>query len=391
MNLDRDYIIAILLKKVSEIELSQQEEDLLQQWLEEDEKHRHLLLELQNDEIKAKHLKVLDEIPVESDWDFFSQKNSTKKTYRLRRFIPWAAAVLFIPLFYIVQTFIARRDTVKSEFVAESTDTHFDVRPASNNAELILDNGTRIVLDETMASQKIKNLELDLNDNVLQLKSPIGDKSGEILWSTISVPKGAYYTIVLEDKTKVWLNANSKLIFPSRFTDVSRKVKIEGEAFFEVSHEPERPFFVEAKGMDIKVLGTEFNVNAYTDRVRTTLSSGSVQLQSNEEIVRLRPGQYAQRSAQHLVVGNADLSKELAWKNGEFFFRKDNIVDIAYELSRWYDLEVKFVGNIDLKKLYSGTISRKSTLAKVLEVLKFGGDFDFEIQEKVLRIKEKQL
>lgn len=390
MLLSKDQIIAILIKFSNHIPLTQEEIEILDTWCQESTDRKLFLEELQQDQTKTDHLKIMDMIPVDADWSSFLVKNKIVKgrnLFKIRKLIPWAAAILFLPLLYFIKTMVSLDDTnLKGNY--SKTVKKQDVNPANNSAELILADGTRYILDENTKDKKISDIQVNLDGNVLKVQGLSKNSSSTIVWNTISVPKGAYYTIVLEDNTKIQLNANSKLIFPSEFEKSERKVKLEGEAFFEVAHQMERPFYVECKDIEIKVLGTQFNVNSYFDKVYTTLESGSVQLKSDNKVMIIKPGQYSVWNGRDFTAGEADLSKDLAWKKGEFFFRKDNIIDIAYELSRWYNLEVKFVGNIDLKKLYSGAISRKSSLSKVLEVLKFGSDFDFEIHDNILIIKQ---
>src|SRR5690606_14624145 len=139
---------------------------------------------------------------------------------------------------------------------------------------------------------------------------------------TLTTPRGGQYQTTLSDGTKVWLNAGSMLRYPLHFPADKRVVTLEGEAFFDVSHDAERPFTVQVNGTDIEVLGTQFNVNSYTN-VTATLVEGAVKIANDTGQQLLKPGQEA-RVGERITVHAADIDKAMAWKNGYFHFKDDN-------------------------------------------------------------------
>lgn len=339
---------------------------------------------------KVKHLKMFSNVDTEDDWIKVKDKLKPKvhQFNLFRRLLPYAAALLIGLFLYLANHYL--RPTETDTIAQNKENIKNDVQAAVQGATLILADGRSITLDQHKNISNNQGMTLNTTGNELQITIDPNEISAPTALNQMVVPKGAYYTVVLADQTKVWVNANSKLTFPNAFSGTDRKVKIEGEAYFDVSHDALHPFIVEANGTEVRVLGTRFNVNAYTDRVRTTLEQGKVELLSKGQKTLLNPGHQGEWNGEKFDINKANLAKELAWKNKEFRFENDDMIQIAYELSRWYDVQVKFAGDIDMKKQYSGSMSRDLSLAKVLNVLQFGSDFDFEIRDKELIIKNKR-
>jgi ferric-dicitrate binding protein FerR (iron transport regulator) len=197
------------------------------------------------------------------------------------------------------------------------------------------------------------------------------EKAG--LYNTMSTPAGGEYQLTLADGTKVWLNAASSITFPTSFTGKERKVSISGEAYFEVASNPSHPFIVSARGMDVTVLGTHFNINAYADEgsIRTTLLEGSVRVASERDgqAREISPGQQSSLDpAGGMHVREVNTDEVIAWKNGLFQFNKTDIQTMMRQISRWYNIEVKFAGPVN--EQFSGIIPRNITLTELLTVLK---------------------
>lgn len=386
----RKEITQILSKCFTESLLSAEESKILTDWRNQSDANEKLFEELTNAEEKMKHLKMFSDVDMESDWNKVKDKLKPK-VYRFnlfRRLLPYAAALLIGLFLYLTNHYL--RPTETDTIVHNRENIKNDVQAAVQGATLILADGRSITLDQHKNISNNQGMNLNTTGNELQITIDPNEISAPTALNQMVVPKGAYYTVVLADQTKVWVNANSKLTFPNAFSGTERRVKIEGEAYFDVSHDALHPFVVEANGTEVRVLGTKFNVNAYNDRVRTTLEQGKVELLSKGQKTLLNPGQHGEWNGEKFDINKANLAKELAWKNKEFRFENDDMIQIAYELSRWYDVQVKFAGDIDMKKQYSGSMSRDLSLAKVLNVLQFGSDFDFEIRDKELIIKNKK-
>lgn len=372
------------------IALSAAEYAQLQTWIAESPENSLLFSELTDEGARLPNLNIFSKVDVDTEWSNLKDQLSTTKSHKpfgFRKLLPYAAAISVGLLLYMVNYYYSNPKSAKP-VVAVAKDVH-DVQAATQGATLTLADGRTIRLDQKTAISEENGLFLNASGSELKIASDPATEADPTAINIMTVPKGAYYTVILADDTKVWVNANSKLTFPTNFSTGQRRVKLEGEAFFEVNHDPQHPFIVEANGTETQVLGTRFNVNAYSEKVKTTLEQGKVAFAAHHQKATLLPGQYAAWTGESMHVATANLGKELAWKNKEFRFENDDMIHIAYELSRWYDVQVKFAGDIDLKKQYSGSMSRELSLAQVLNVLQFGSDFDFEIHDKQLLIKNK--
>ncbi|MFD2599241.1 FecR family protein [Sphingobacterium corticis] len=278
-------------------------------------------------------------------------------------------------------------------------DAKVDFAPARQTAQLILSDGQRIQIGGHNKGSRVDHqIGIDFTkENIISYVEMQGNMPKELanLSNTIITPKGAVYTVVLADGTKVMLNADSKLTFPLQFAGNSREVYLEGEAYFDVTKQKidhsSQPFIVHTAQSQIRVLGTRFNVNAYNDQTAssTTLEEGSVEVTRHASMEKhiLIPGQQAYLTASNLQVREASLTKELAWKDGDFVFEGASIAEMMDELARWYDVDVKYLGEINNDK-YISTISRSKSLKQVLEVLEATTNVRFDIQ---MQGKERRL
>lgn len=261
-----------------------------------------------------------------------------------------------------------------------------DALPGGEKAVLTLADGSTIVLDDAqngaLTSQgKTKIIKID---GKLAYNSDDAE-SKEIVYNTISTPRGGQYQIELADGSQVWLNAASSLRFPTAFTGKERRVEVTGEAYFEVAKSKSMPFIVSVNGAEVQVLGTHFNVNAYRDEkvVKTTLLEGMVKFVKGSSSSMLRPGQQSQLTQDGLVkvVSGIDLDNVMAWKNGMIHFEYADIETVMRYLSRWYDVDVDFINKNNKDKFYI-EMPQSSKLSDVLRVLELTGKQKFEIEGK---------
>lgn len=254
-----------------------------------------------------------------------------------------------------------------------------EIVPGSNKAVLTLADGSQITLDDVADG----NIATQANTAVVkhdgQLVYQEGGKAGEVVFNTISTPRGGMYMLELTDGSKVWLNSSSSIRYPNRFAGAERKVEISGEVYFEVAHNATMPFRVQVAGKGlVEVLGTHFNINAYHDEptVNTTLLEGSVRFTeatNNVELV-LKPGQQSvlKPDGTMRLKGNVNTESVVAWKTGVFDFSGQEITAIMRQISRWYDVEVVFSGTVS-HETFSGIISRNSSVEEVIDLMAQGG------------------
>lgn len=375
--------ISQLLQKFLFGQLTDVEKVEFEEWLQANDQNRRLLESFRKAKNIEQDLAIVKQLDANRAWEKLNNKNERSNH---KWFIGIAASLLLLAsFFYLWQGNHLRTDDdtvyTSASYLAQ------DVEPAQSGAILQLSNGEKVVLNNKTSKTYNTNKTFVGNGAELIVKN---DKNQQVSrLNSLIVPRASYYKITLSDGTKVWVNAQSKLNFPAQFSGDERRVSLEGEAYFEVAHDAKKPFYVDSKAGEIKVLGTHFNVFAYHDDIRATLVEGKVEVRQQENKLELNPGEFASLSKNNMIKGNADIQQDLAWHKNEFYFKKETIVNIAHQLSRWYDLDVKFRGNVQLNKEYSGSIQRDVKLSQVLEMLSYVSDLRFEVHGKELIIENK--
>jgi transmembrane sensor len=270
-----------------------------------------------------------------------------------------------------------------------------DFMPGKNKAVLTLSNGSEVVLDDTrsgkIASQGSVIIR-KLNDGQITYTSADADSkntSAANELNTLSIPRGGQYQLTLPDGTLVYLNSASSLTYPAKFKGTERKVTLTGEAYFQVAKNPKKLFIINVNNkQQIQVLGTHFNVEAYTDErvINTTLLEGSVKILYKNKETLLKPGQIAiNNMGAALDIQTADLDEVMAWKNGLFIFNNENITMVMKKISRWYDVEVVFKG--DMKNVnFLGNYSRAKSLASLLKNIQLMEDVNISIEGRRITV-----
>ena len=267
------------------------------------------------------------------------------------------------------------------------------IPPGKNGALLTLADGTQIVLDSVknglIATQQgakvaLKDGQVKYNKDEVQ--------STEIVYNTMNTRRGRQYQLMLSDGTQVWLNAASSIKFPTAFTGPERKVFVTGEVYFEVAKDKAKPFIVNVdKNVDVEVLGTHFDINAYPDEgnISATLLEGSIKTIAGGQTALLKPGQQAQVTDQQVkVVDHVDLDMIVSWKSNSFLFNNTPIDAALRQLSRWYDVDVEYAkGTPNI--IVGGEIKKNLTLSEALSLWQKIG-LNFEIKDnKLIVLPEK--
>ncbi|MES2332014.1 MAG: FecR domain-containing protein [Bacteroidota bacterium] len=254
-----------------------------------------------------------------------------------------------------------------------------NLEPGGNKAILVLSNGKRINLNNAKNGELAKEDQAIIRKTadgqvIYEASAPAEQQPAAIAYNVLSTPRGGKYDLTLSDGTKVWLNAASSIRYPSVFAGSSRSVEITGEVYFEVAHDASKPFTVSVAGQKIEVLGTHFNINAYSDEpaIKTTLLEGSVRISNGTSSAVLQPGHQAVVHADQRIIINkdADVEEAMAWHEGLFKFQEADIKTVMRQLSRWYDVEVSYEGEVP-KRVFSGKIYRNITALKVADVLSY--------------------
>jgi transmembrane sensor len=274
------------------------------------------------------------------------------------------------------------------------------ITPAGDKAVLTLADGSHIVLDGAangqLASQgstqvvKLAGGELAYRTAGAGAGPTAGIGQTTVFYNEIATPRGGFYRLILPDGSKVWLDAASSLRYPTAFEGKERSVELTGEAYFEIAPKTDQPFLITAQGMTVQVLGTEFNLMAYSDEdaIRTTLVSGSLRVVRGNDRQQIRPGQQASWShgGNAWQLSNPDLREVLAWKQGEFRFQDLPIAAIMRQIARWYDVDIEFRGPQPASE-FNGVISRKKAVTDLLTVLEQTDDVHFTLQGRKIIVE----
>lgn len=336
----------------------------------------------------------------------FSDEVRQRKNSKIRKLLTYASAacISFLGIFI----YISKPTSTPSKPISH---VETEILPAGQKAILTLSNGSQITLDQAKPGELLKDgttsvIKTGEGQIAYQNVANRDEKVGQpVTYNTLSTPKAGHYQVTLSDGSNVWLNAASSIRFPSTFNNKERLVEITGEAFLEVKKWNKLgrhvPFKVRAGSQVIEVLGTQFNVNSYSDEtsIKTTLIEGSIKLGiagSKSKGILLKPGEQAQltqnsskqplKSSQGFVVNDVDAHSVVAWKNGYFHFNNIGLPELMRQISRWYDMEVEYEGQVKEYE-FVGEIARDTKLSNVLNILESGG-VNFRIEgRKIIVIK----
>lgn len=385
-----EYIADLLLKHLKG-DLNPEEEIELLVWRKSSEENEALFQELSNPEKLASmmkdYYKYKDQI-----WDKITKRTQAEvlpkiKGTRGRKMLLIAASLLVV---VVAAELIFHSKPRQKSPEAPTVPTVADILPGSDRAILTLSDGSRIVLDSAKNGKLIVqgNSSVEKKENGTLSYSAMGNGEGSETFNTLTTPRAGQFHLVLPDGSGVWLNAASSITYPVSFAGNKRRVEIRGEAYFEIAHNPAKPFFVHIPGSaaseggpgdstDIEDLGTKFNVMAYIDepQLKTSLLEGSVRIQRRDRDLVMKPREEAAVSGKtgliDLVRG-ADVERAVAWKYGRIPFTNADIPSIMRVLSRWYDIDIAYQGKVPDKKLQGG-IERNTNLTDVLKVLETYG------------------
>lgn len=303
---------------------------------------------------------------------------------RKLRFLRPAAAAAAIVLLAAGGWYFTRHNG-QSATIAAATPappSRQDIQPGSEKATLTLADGSTIDLDNasagSLATQGGAQVRKTGDGRITYAAAT---PSEEKTYNILSTPKGGQYRLTLQDGTQVWLNAGSSVRYPTAFSGKERRVEVTGEAYFDVARNPDMPFRVAVRGFtstatEIEVLGTQFNVNAYSDEpaMKTTLLEGAVRLVTPAASATLRPAQQAilGSGGEMRTASVPDPEEVIAWKEGAFEFDHADIATVMRQISRWYDVDVVYQGPVPADQ-FSGRFPRKTSLAGVLKIMNISG------------------
>jgi transmembrane sensor len=376
--------ITELIEKVHQNEASEAEiEELDSLYAQFDQKKGYVELLDKSEKSRlqgALYAKILTKLPTEpGSW----KEEVSKPKLVLWRRIAAVAALLFILSSVAYQAHLNMGSKQPKQQIA-------DIKPGGNNAILTLSNGKNIVLTNAkngdLANENKVSVKKTADGRILYSKAS-GDGVVSAAFNTLTTPKGGQYTVTLSDGTLVYMNSASSLKFPVTFSNKERVVELSGEAYFEVSHNKQKPFKVMTNQQVVEVLGTHFNINSFgvDNSVKTVLEEGSVKVYSKTVAKLLKPGQQSIVKKDEIEVADADVEEALAWKNGYFRFNNESIKSVMPKLARWYDVEVVFDEQVTDVGFY-GTISRSKNVREVLKMLEYTKGVHFKIEGRRITV-----
>lgn len=358
-------ITELLHKYITGQKLPYWDKEFLEDWIEESESNRAVFQQLVDQHRLASDLVELKEssTTTKDELTRFNKILDKPKPTSIWFRLMTAAAILFTISISVWLYKFYQSDKILPTEVATTT-LSGDILPGSDKATLTFEDGKVLSLVGDKKAIKVDEQGTSYMDGT-------SISANKVQFATLTTPRKGQYRITLPDGTKVWLNAESSLRYPTKFTDKDRYVELQGEGFFDVAHDQAKPFIVASGGQQVKVLGTKFNINSYSNEpaVRTTLVSGRVELLScrDKANVILVPGQQAKLVNDGFAINSVDTEPFTAWTSNEFQFKGAALQEVLRQIERWYDVDVDY-NNIPNIKV-NGTISREKKLTSVLYAL----------------------
>lgn len=329
---------------------------------------------------------VKDDKETELEWQLILKKKHIRQhRLRLKQWTTYAAALLLLItsgvfVYLINRTTDKRVETLWSENALKQT-----------HPILILPNGDTINFgnEEAIKALASKHQFTQADKSLLNYNHFSSEDSTE--YHTIKIPRGGEYIVILSDSTTVFLNAESVLTYPIRFSGRERKVYLNGEAYFKVRHDPQHPFIVDVSPVKVEVLGTTFGIRAYRDEsnIRTVLESGKVCISTDKHQVLLDPDMLAafNRESESLDVESVNTSLYLSWKDGRMIFDNNLLEDIMRDLGRWYSFDIIFEKEEARHLPFSLNIKKHENVHEVLQLIEATGKVEFEIKDHTIIVK----
>lgn len=390
-------IVELILKK-QQTGLTASEGQELDAFCNESEANRAFVARYDDESYLTKRFAEIEAIDPRAGWakfrEEYQQKRSPLSFIRGNWFRVAAAASVLLLLSAAAFLWINNRHKPAAQ--QGTLATVQDLAPGSQKAILILADNTTIDLDSagsgTIARQGASHVVKTDKGAISYLRDEANGNSQTVSYNQLVTPRGAQYKLVLPDGSTVWLNAASSIKYPTSFTGNERRVEMTGEAYFEIAKQTAPggkgriPFIVEVDGTQVEVLGTHFNVNAYSDEpvIKTTLLEGIVKVVKGGNSALLKPGQQAQVKGTSINTIAADTDLEMAWVNGLFQFKKANVKSIMRQVSRWYNVEIEYSG--DPTSTFSGTIPRSVNASKLFALLEATGNVHFKIADNKVTV-----
>ena len=353
---------------------TEQDERDFEEWTKESDRHRAFVDRLLNPEEYEENRRALDKFQVEEAWSKMDKKIGDTKVRKLPSWkwgVRYAAVVLVLLSAGVYYWW-------NSEEVREEVPVLYQIAAGTTGARLTLGDGSvvDVLKDRAVELKEVDGTKIVTDSIGIDYSTQETVDTAEVM-NTVQTLTGMEYMLTLSDGTRVFLNAETKLKFPTKFRKEERVVVLEGEAYFEVRKDATHPFIVKANDVDVKVLGTSFNLRSYSDEnsIATTLVSGKVAVYAGENSEEIVPGEQAvyMKETGKMEVKPIDVTLYTAWHTGKFIFRNETLEEMMSYLSRWYGVKYRFIDE-GAKKLQIGArLDRYNDMNPIIEMLKKTG------------------
>lgn len=387
----KEYRIAQLIAKEMAGELSPEEKAELQQWQDKYPTGEKLHERILNPGNKHSRDQFVHGLETNASWQKVEKRIAPTRHRKSRKLLWWSSAAAIVVLLLTISLLMPKSNELQQEVLSVAK-----VQAGSSKAILITSEGMQISLSKQESQQTLdlgNGIVAINNGNAVEYKQQSDSINNKNKRHTIQIPKGGEYELILPDGTHVWLNSDSELSFPAQFDDTKREVILSGEAYFSVTKNAAQPFIVKTTGdIEVKVLGTEFNVLAYPDAnvVETTLREGSVNVSDKEQNIVLTPSYQAvyEKKSKHLTSRKVDVRLYTTWKDGLFVFENKPLEEIMTTLSRWYNINV-FYANPAVKKYhFTGDLERYGDFRKTLGMIEKATSIQFKVNGNNIIVEE---
>ena len=330
----------------------------LNKWLKKRKENQTLFQHLEDPAYQSQHFSRYTQFNAIEGWEKVEPRLKSKSNNRFYRLLPYAAIlILCIGIITFLRT--------------NSPQTNIPVSLHKNisnpTVRLVMEDGNTLELNTTDSSQRLEHEDFKSDGKQLVYKHT--ESSGSPRFHLLQVPRGGEYALVLADGTRVWLNAETELSYPSYFSGKDRRVKLKGEAYFEVTADTSMPFIVETKHLQINVLWTSFNISAYPDESHhATLAKGKIKAIYEEKQVILSPGEQALLTDSGMIVHAVDIATYTSWKERRFVFKNKPLQEVARDLERWYNVRLTIRQDAQPIRL-TANLPKYENIEKILHII----------------------
>ena len=370
-----------------------EEQRTLREWLSVSTRNKNIYDEFKDGKRLEQKIVESQQINWKNDYQhFITKRQRTRKNRRMKTIIRYAA-ILTLPIVAAGIFLLQKNDRQTIVSISEV------IKPGEHKAVLITGGGERITLSDSTLSpiQEQNGMIVNVTNNKVSYILPEDSlcTQGSPIFNTLQIPRGGEYFLTLADGTEVWLNAETEIRYPVQFTGDKRVVYLDGEAYFTVAPDKNKPFTVVSTHASVSVLGTQFNFRAYPDErdVQTTLVSGSVIMQSEKykQQIKLVPGEQGvlEKNSAKLMKQEVNTYLYTAWKDGRFAFRDARLEDLFNILARWYDLSV-FYQSPEAKDIrFTGDLNKTDDFKSILKIIEQNERVIFTVNQRTVFIQAK--